>query len=531
MSYGDTPSNTSSTTTSSPWKGVQPYLTGGKLADGTVIKGIYPQVNDFAQQYGSLTPEEQSLADSYSQQLQGRGDLINQNYQDSNYLTGQIQNGSYNSNFSPVDNSSLPDNSIYNQAKAAQTSAYFPETASQSSSYKDAAAAQSSPYQNASATNAIAAQAAPNTFSDIVQGRTSQGTLDPTQALSNLLNGSVDNPYLKAMNQTNIDQATQGYNAQIQNLMQAVMPGINNDAFASGQYGGSRQGIAQGLALQQQEINAANNQQKALDSGNTLYGNAYEAAQNRMATAAGDLNNQGTQNQQFNATNANQNSQFNAGLSQQANLANAQAANSMAQLNANNSLQNNQFNASNTQQANLANAANNLQNNQFNTSQDNNMAQFNAGNTLQNSQYNAGLRQQTNLANASNQLNNNQFNTANALNNNQFNANLGLQNNTQQMAKDQQNLNTQITGNNLANQSLSSLLAGQDQTYNQQTQMAQLPMNRTLDMLNMQLGAYMPGANIGGSSTAVTPYYSNTLGQLGGAATTGAGIYGLLNKP
>lgn len=482
MSYGDTPSNTSSTTTSSPWKGVQPYLTGGTLKDGTVIKGIYPQVNDFAQQYGSLTPEEQSLADSYSQQLQGRGDLINQNYQDSNYLTGQIQNGSYNSNFSPVADSALPSNAVYD-----------PATASTAGKYDASTLAQSSPYVNASA-----AQSSPTSLSSLTQGRSDQGTLDPTKALSNLLNGSVDNPYLKAMNQTNIDQANQGYNAQIQKLMQTVMPSINNDAFASGQYGGSRQGIAQGLALQQQEINAANNQQNALDSGNTLYGNAYEAAQNRMATAAGDLNNQGAQNQQFNATNQNQNSQFNAGLSQQANL---------------------------------ANASNNLQNNQFNTGQANNMWQFNAGNVLQNDQYNAGLQQQTNLANASNQLNNNQFNTANALNNNQFNANLGLENNTQQMAKDQQNLNTQITGNNLANQSLSTLLAGQDQTYNQQTQMAQLPMNRTLDMLNMKLGAYMPGANIGGTSTAVTPYYSNTLGQLSGAATTGAGIYGLLNKP
>jgi hypothetical protein len=200
MSYGDTPSNTSSTTTSSPWKGVQPYLTGGTLKDGTVIKGIYPQVNDFAQQYGTLTPKEQSLADSYSQQLQGRGDLINQNYQDGNYLTGQIQNGSYNSNFSPVDNSALPDNS-----------AYDPATASTAGKYDASTLAQSSPYVNVSA-----AQSSPTSLSSLTQGRSDQGTLDPTNALSNLLNGSVDNPYLKAMNQTNIDQATQGYNAQIQ---------------------------------------------------------------------------------------------------------------------------------------------------------------------------------------------------------------------------------------------------------------------------------------------------------------------------
>ena len=183
-----------------------------------------------------------------------------------------------------------------------------------------------------------------------------------------------------------------------------------------------------------------------------------------------------------------------------------------------------------------------MQNSQFNTAQSNNMSQYNAGNTLQNSQFNAGLNQQTNLANAANTLNNNQFNAShdlqnsqfnasNTLNNNQFNADLGLQNNAQQFTHTNQNLQNVLSGNNLQNQSLSTLLTGQDQTYNQQTQMAQLPMNRTLDMLNMQLGAYMPGANIGGSSTAVTPYYSNTLGQLGGAAASGAGIYNLLNKP
>jgi hypothetical protein len=348
MSYGDTPSNTSSTTTSSPWAGVQPYLTGGKLKDGTVIKGIYPQVNEFAKQYGTLTPEEQSLADSYTGTLAGRGNQIQDQYDKNSSLASQLQNGNYDSNLAPVDDSSLPDSTYYNSsdyqnstaansdpyasanlsqsadykdaeaktaaaaekaaagkavsgsASAAQAADYKDATAAPSAVYNSATALQSSPYtnvnasqadnyQNANVTNASAAQSAPTTLSDLVQGRTSQGTLDPTKALSNLLNGSVDNPYLKAMNQTNIDQATQGYNAQIQKLMQTVMPSINNDAFASGQYGGSRQGIAQGLALQQQEINATNNQQNALDSGNTLYGNAYEAAQNRLAAAAGDF--------------------------------------------------------------------------------------------------------------------------------------------------------------------------------------------------------------------------------------------------
>lgn len=75
------------------------------------------------------------------------------------------------------------------------------------------------------------------------------------------------NPYLQ--NQANA--ITQQAN---QNLTQNQLPAINSAAIAAGGYGGSRQGIAQALAIGQTNQGIAN-------SLSSLYGNAYEADQNR----------------------------------------------------------------------------------------------------------------------------------------------------------------------------------------------------------------------------------------------------------
>jgi hypothetical protein len=323
-------------------------------------------------------------------------------------------------------------------------------------------AALSSPYEQATGMTADTA------LSDLINGRSSQGTLDPTNALSKILQGTADNPYLRSMNQANIDQAMQGYRDAIQEMNQQIMPSINNDAFASGQYGGSRQGIAQGLAMQQAERNARDLSIAAMNSGNNLYGNAYESAQQRMAAAAGELNQQGAQNQQFNASNQNALNQFNAGQ-----------FNDMAKFNAANNLQNNQFNAQQRQSANQFNAANNLdlskfnaqnqnelnalryqnelQNNQFNAQNDTQASQFNAQQQFNRDQFNAQTVNDIALANAANKLQSQQFNTAaqndmlrfnaqNAMANSQFN-----QGQRNQMLANDANLYAQLAGQNVQN--------------------------------------------------------------------------------
>lgn len=85
------------------------------------------------------------------------------------------------------------------------------------------------------------------------------------------------NPYIT-------DQANalaQQYNNNLQNN---VLPSIGSNAIAAGGFGGSRQGIAQGLAAGQSQIGLSS----ALAN---LYGGAYENDQNRQLQQQG-LNNQ-----------------------------------------------------------------------------------------------------------------------------------------------------------------------------------------------------------------------------------------------
>jgi hypothetical protein len=135
------------------------------------------------------------------------------------------------------------------------------------------------------------------------------GAADPTSALARSLSGSVDNPYLAAMNQANINQAMQGYNdalgAATQTLTRQALPALRSGAMLAGQYGGSRQGIAEGLALSDVGVQAAQNArnlaQSALDSGSNLYGGAYESAQNRAAQTATSLAGMALENARANA--------------------------------------------------------------------------------------------------------------------------------------------------------------------------------------------------------------------------------------
>lgn len=75
------------------------------------------------------------------------------------------------------------------------------------------------------------------------------------------------NPYLQDQANAITQQATQ-------NLQNNILPGINSGAMMAGGFGGSRQGIAQGLAIGQTNQGITN-------SLASLYGNAYEGDQNR----------------------------------------------------------------------------------------------------------------------------------------------------------------------------------------------------------------------------------------------------------
>ena len=109
----------------------------------------------------------------------------------------------------------------------------------------------------------------------------SMGMSDPSGANARLLSGQVNNPYLDQQ----ADNITKRLN---RNLQENVLPGIGQGAQMAGQYGGSRQGIAQGKAIGDSQDNLAN----ALTN---MYSGANEAAQGRMAQAAGNLSGIGAQ--------------------------------------------------------------------------------------------------------------------------------------------------------------------------------------------------------------------------------------------
>lgn len=330
-------SNTTQTQKQVPWEPTQSFMTGGKkynydpqtnLYGNNVDKngneigpiGYMPAASNFFQQYSELSPQQQALNSHYMPELANRGVLANNLY--GNTALNML-NGDYDSRYGLTQN---------HNANTALSNAGL-GSASLSQAYTG----------------------------DMTRGRSAQGTLDPTNAMQSLLTGQPDNPYLSAMNQANINQALRGYGDAVQNFTQQVIPSINNDAFAAGQYGSSRQGVAEGLAGQQMMRNARDLGIAAMDSGNRLFGGAYENAQGRKSEAANNLNNQAYGMEQFNAGQLQNASQFNAN-----------ALNDMSKFNAGQTQQNNQFNSG---------SLNNMS--QFNSTQDQNTDQFNANLDMQ----------------------------------------------------------------------------------------------------------------------------------------------------
>jgi len=96
---------------------------------------------------------------------------------------------------------------------------------------------------------------------------------------------ATSNPYL----QNQADAITNQVNRNLQNN---ILPGINSQAQAAGGYGGSRQGIAQGLAIGQTNQDLSN----ALAG---LYGQQYQNDQNLGLGYTQAMNNFYTQNRQL----------------------------------------------------------------------------------------------------------------------------------------------------------------------------------------------------------------------------------------
>lgn len=122
---------------------------------------------------------------------------------------------------------------------------------------------------------------------NLQKARAEQGVLDPTASMQRMLSGRVDTQTLDPVINNATQRLTQNFNEQ-------VMPGINQGAIMAGQYGGSRQGVAQGIA-------SRGLAQSIGDMQSNMYNNAFNTAQGQMYGTANALNNQASQNAQFNS--------------------------------------------------------------------------------------------------------------------------------------------------------------------------------------------------------------------------------------
>lgn len=193
----------------------------------------------------------------------------------------------------------------------------------------------------------------------------SQNAVNLRPAYENFIYGNpAENPYLTRALQSGIDQSGQAFRTQLgditQNLQRNVLPGIRGGAIASGQFGSSRQGIAEGNALSdftRQSTNAAQQLGLANIAATTgAQANAFSQGQDRSLSAL-----QGLSGQQYGV--ASQNAQ----LQQQTELANAAARQAADQTNVNALLQTRGQNSANLAQGiqgtqNLLGQANTLAN-------------------------------------------------------------------------------------------------------------------------------------------------------------------------
>lgn len=163
-----------------------------------------------------------------------------------------------------------------------------------------------------------------------------QNNIDLTGSYHNLLSGgdttALNNAMNSAVNATNAGFKTNQDNVT-NSLMRTVLPSIRSNSVLAGQYGGSRQGIAEGNAISDytNQLTNANTQLGAVNSANTTAqaANAYQQGQDRALAAT-----QGLGAQQYNVAGQNAATKnaaefMNVGNSFDASKFNANATNAM----------------------------------------------------------------------------------------------------------------------------------------------------------------------------------------------------------
>ena len=480
-----------STQSSEPWEGIQPYLTGTstrKLKSGvTPINGTSTKTGynqpawDTSSYESGNQPAEYFNSSSFDSLINPESDYETTGttgiFQEAQNLYG---NSAWNSN-----QSGLADNMFKTLQQRQNQSGNYDTLASDllgggfdptynSIGYTNAPNAVGSSKLNASLTpnaNMINSQGysaptiagAQNIGFGSAMG--SMGESDPTDALKRLLSGQVDTSTLDPV----VNSALRRMGESFQ---ESYMPSLNSGAMAAGGYGGSRHGIAQGLAGKGL-ANAMG------DTSAGMYNNAYNTAQSNMYGTANSLAGIGTDIARQNAANE-----------LQAQLANQAALENMGQFNSTLDY--------NTQSQNAQNA---MRGNEFNATTLNNMGQYNNDKDLA-AQFE---------------------NASNAMSTNQFNANLGLSNNTQALNNANSLRENRLEGLNTSN--AGNLLI--DQIYGQQQGLLGSGAAYDWQNLNNYANSLGLGTKYGTNTGTESPSSLETIGTLGNIGTSAYLAYAL----
>lgn len=179
--------------------------------------------------------------------------------------------------------------------------------------------------------------AAPTMQAAQMQGTTvnapAQNGMDLTGSYDSLINGqSGANPYLTGAIGKGINQSNNAFGNMVSDATKAtqdVLGGIRSNSVLAGQYGGSRQGIAEGKAIESMntQLGRAASQfgQNNTDAAVAAQAGAYDSDRNRQLAATQGLGAQQYGVASQNATMAQQTAAANAGFAQQAAQNNQQA--------------------------------------------------------------------------------------------------------------------------------------------------------------------------------------------------------------
>lgn len=222
----------------------------------------------------------------------------------------------------------------------------------------------------ANATNSAGATASLPAYAQGVQVQApNQNNLDLSSSYNSLINGAPGaNPYLTGAIQKGINQSSNAFGNMVTDAKAAtqdVLGSIRGNSVLAGQFGGSRQGIAEGKAIDSMNTNLARAAsqfgQNNTDAAVAAQAGAYNSDRDRQLAAT-----QGLSGQQYGVAGQN------AAYAQQAQMQNVQNLFDASKTNAALAQNNQQFNAGLGQQTNLANLQSQLTTNAQNSS--NNLA-------------------------------------------------------------------------------------------------------------------------------------------------------------